>query len=134
MGSVSNEDIEGVGLALSINEANEVIEDIMNTPKPQSNSNEEKGRIPRLGIVGEEAVYDLNNKDIKGIYVRDVIKGSGAAEAGLKPTDIIVEVDSVKVAKIKELEEAISRHAANDTLNCKILRGGQIVKLLIKLL
>jgi len=131
--SAYNGNIEGVGFALSINEVDQVIKRIRKAPNTPSSNNVEKGKVVRIGIEGEEVVCDLN-KNIKGIYVKAVTKGSGAAVAGLKPTDIIVEVDNVKVAKIKELDEAISRHTSSDALVCKVLRNGQMMNFTIKLL
>jgi len=125
-------DIEGVGFALSINEANEVIKHIMKTSKTQDNSLGQKGKIPRIGIVAEEAC--ALNEDVRGIYVWEVTIGGAAATAGIKPTDIIMEVDNVKVTKIKELDEAISLHPAKDVVTCTVFRNGKKMSFTINLL
>ena len=134
IGSVNFENIEGIGFARTINEVDQVIKQIMKSTKAKPNLDESRRVNPKIiGIVAEEAVPELN-EGVRGVYVREVIKGSGAAAAGLKPTDIIVEVDNVKVTKVKELDEVVNHHVTNVDLNCKVWRNGKIVYLIINLI
>ena len=52
---------------------------------------------------------------------------SPAAEAGLQPGDIIVEVDRRPVADVKALQHTIAQHTVDDTLLLLVDRGGTTV-------
>lgn len=127
--STNYKSAEGVGSAISINDVSEVITRIMDVGKDKNNKSGEKGKIPKMGIVAEEVAYGK----IMGIYVCDVDKEEGASAPGLKPADIITEVDNVKVTKIKELGEALSHHQANNTIVCKVYRDGKTIEVTVNL-
>jgi len=80
-----------------------------------------KGEDLRPGLAG------LNLK-VRSLYTgKAVIAGcrpkSPAAEAGLKPGDVIVEVDGRKIARAAEVKEQIARRYAGDTLKFVLRRG-----------
>ncbi|WP_027625386.1 S1C family serine protease [Clostridium lundense] len=104
---------EGMGFAISINEAKGIIDSIMNYGKVKR---------PGLGVKGQS----VSSKDgsIKGFYVNEVILGSGAASAGIKPTDIIIEVDKTKINSFEDLAEVLDKHKIGDSVSCKVWRNG----------
>jgi serine protease Do len=66
----------------------------------------------RLGLVVGPVTPDVARelslpRDLKGVVVRDVRDGSPAAEAGLRPADVIVEVNRRPVASVEELRRAL---------------------------
>lgn len=121
--------IEGLGFAISINDANEVIKAIMNTvipakDRPKENTDDK----PIMGIKAVDAVTSQSN-GIKGAYVKEIIIGSVAAIAGIHPTDIIVQVDEILITSLKDLDNAIKLHKAKDTIKYKIFRNGDYIEI-----
>jgi Do/DeqQ family serine protease len=55
----------------------------------------------------------LKDRDAKGVVIRDVNPEGRAADAGLRPGDVIEEVNRTPVASVDELREAI-RNAGDD--------------------
>lgn len=74
-------------------------------------------RMPALGVVIEEGD--------KGPVVHDVMPRSGAAKAGLKPDDVITQLDGKPVESRQGLIQAIRGHRPGDTVRLQVLRGGQ---------
>jgi serine protease Do len=118
----ASENAEGMGFAITINEAKTIISSLMKT-----------GTVirPYLGILGQDAVSETNN--VQGVYVNEIVAGSGAAAAGIKPTDIIVELDGTKVQKFSDLAGIIDKHKIGDKVTCKILRKGKTVSVNVTL-
>jgi len=74
-------------------------------------------RMPALGVIIEEGD--------KGPVVREVLPRSGAAKAGLKPNDVITQLDGKQVKSRHGLIQAIRGHRPGDTVRLQLLRGGQ---------
>lgn len=117
------EDVEGIGFAISINEANGIIQEIM-----------KYGRVarPRLGIYGRSAILEDSN-GVKGVYVSEVIKDSGAEKAGVTPGDIIVELDGKSITQFEDITEIIEKHKIGDVVSGKIWRKGRNINIKITL-
>jgi serine protease Do len=120
----SNYNTEGMGFAISINEAGDIIKRIMSGGTPSANSTQGTSR-PGLGITGRNAVPEEAN-GVKGIYVVQVLPQSGSAAAGLKPSDIIVEVEKIKTETMEQLQEVLSKYNIGDTVSCKVWRNGKL--------
>jgi len=118
----ANENVEGMGFAISINEAKKIINSIM-----------KNGRVirPYLGIQLEN--YISEDKKIKGVLIKQVKDNTGAARAGIKVDDIMVEFDSVKLESKSELQDIMDRHKVGDIIPCKVIRNGKTVKFSVKL-
>lgn len=118
----SNENVEGMGFAISINEAKKIINSIM-----------KDGRVirPYLGIYPED--YVSQDKSVKGVLIKKVAEKTGADESGIKANDIIIEFDGMKLQSKNELQDIINRHKVGDSIPCKILRDGKIIRYNIKL-
>ncbi|MCL4741530.1 MAG: PDZ domain-containing protein [Phycisphaerales bacterium] len=61
----------------------------------------------------------------EGILIATVREGTPAAEAGLKPHDIIVLIDGQKPATQERLRELLRSRKPGDTLNLAIIQAGQ---------
>jgi serine protease Do len=112
-----SQNVEGMGFAISINEAKDIINSLMNYGKVSR---------PSLGIYGQYVIS--KEKNIEGVYVEEVISGSGAAAAGVRPTDIIVGLDKRKVTKFEDLSDILDKHKIGDVIECEIWRSGKIIK------
>lgn len=118
----SAENAEGMGFAISINEAKAIIDSLMSTGKVSR---------PYLGIYGATVI--AGNNSVEGVYVREVVAGSGAAAAGIKPTDIITELDGQKVTEFENISTILDKHKVGDVVSCKIQRGGKTITVNIAL-
>ena len=118
----ASENAEGMGFAISINEAKSIIQSLMST-----------GKVSRayLGIYGVSVVAGTNN--VLGVYVKEVVAGSGAEKSGMKPTDIITELDGTKVIKFEELSDILDKHKVGDSIACKVWRDGKTITMNITL-
>lgn len=114
IGSEAN--AEGMGFAIASNEAKSIIDSLMNYGKVKR---------PALGVTGQAVSY--KNGEVKGFYVSEVIEGSGASKAGIKPTDIITEVDKTKINSYEDLAGVLDNHKIGDTISIKIWRSGNTI-------
>ncbi|WP_024614188.1 S1C family serine protease [Clostridium sp. Ade.TY] len=84
-----------------------------------------------IGIRGVEV--NLDNEYKKGFYIKDVINKSNAQECGLKPTDIILTVNSTKILSYGDLIKILKENKDKGSAEFKILRNGEIEKINIDL-
>ncbi|MCX7904621.1 MAG: PDZ domain-containing protein, partial [Caloramator sp.] len=68
-----------------------------------------------------------------GVGVQEVVRGSGADRAGIRPGDIIVEFDGKKLTKFEDLQEAKEKRKVGDVVKAKIWRDGRYFDVRIKL-
>lgn len=64
-------------------------------------------------------------KFVPGIYVDSLAVGGAAAIAGIKPKDVITEIDGVSVDQSPELQEVIAKHHPGEKIHIVLLRDGQ---------
>ncbi|MCR5293111.1 MAG: trypsin-like peptidase domain-containing protein [Eubacterium sp.] len=105
--------VEGMGFAIPINKAMELINDIINGK-----------RSLYIGITGVDitsdysAVYGLP----EGIYIKNIEGGSPAEKDGLMAGDIISYVDNEDVTTMEELSRLIKSHEAGDEITLGVYR------------
>ena len=81
-----------------------------------------KAKTPFIGIeMGQ------NSSDVKGVFVKSVIAGKPAEQAGIKQGDIITEFDKVKIETPYQFLAQIIRHNVGDSITLKISRDGKII-------
>ena len=107
---------EGTGFAISTNEAKAIINDLITYGKVIR---------PAIGIYGSTAI-SVGNGGIEGVYVQEVVRGSGAAVAGIMPTDIITEIAGKRVKNMEELSNVLEKYKVGGYLSCKIRRDGKV--------
>ena len=115
----------GLGLAVPINEATrKIISSLMSD-----------GRVRRayIGIVGGSRplppkVASRVQREL-GIEVVEVVDGSPAARAGLKPEDLIVAVDGRPVSDVGDLQRLMVAERIGAGLELDLVREGRPLKL-----
>ena len=111
---------QGIGFAIPIDLANNVIEQL------RSNGEVTRGW---LGITIQDLNGDLaeyyNLKDQSGVLVADVVPGDPADKAGIKPDDIIIDVNGKKVTTGHELTAMTARLSVGDKATLTVLRDGK---------
>lgn len=127
---IAQASVEGIGLAIPINSAIPIIEDL-----------ETKGEVerPALGV----SILDLQNVPApirqnelnlpaeleKGVVVESVAKGSGAEAAGLQQSDVIVGMGGDDITSVLELRQYLYTKAeVGDTLDIKFYRGSELME------
>jgi len=82
-----------------------------------------------VGVDVQELTADLARqvgaKPGDGVLVAGVQDGSPAADAGIKPLDVITEADGRRVSCLFDLRLTVLKHKAGDELRLKLRRGGR---------
>jgi S1-C subfamily serine protease len=117
----------GLGLAVPINDATRSIVGALM----------QSGRVRRayVGITGGtrplpprvHAALDRRS----GAEIVDVMPGSPAAAAGLRPEDVLVAVDGAPVLGMDDLQRLMDGSAIGRTLNAQVVRDGELIELRI---
>jgi serine protease Do len=119
----------GVGFSISINRVNKTLEELKSKGKIERNYNV-GFRIQ--GIDDQIAKYlGLKNRD--GVVVTQVQKGSSSDDAGLKPEDVIISVNGIKIRNEQDLITEVNDLRVGDLLKMKIVRGGSDKEIEMKL-
>ena len=110
----------GLGLAVPVNTVTrEIVAALMRD-----------GRVARayLGIAGgprplpPRVARELGVRD--GIEIVEVVEGSPASAAGLRPGDIVVAIDGEHVARPKDLQRRMLADAIGTPIRIQLVRGG----------
>jgi putative serine protease PepD len=104
----------GVGFAIPIDEASSVAEEIIRTGRATH---------PAIGVAA--LTVSSEAADRAGARVQQLTPGGAAAQAGLQPGDLIVEVDGEPVASVDELILAVRQNEVGDTVTVTYVRQGQ---------
>lgn len=124
---------EGMGFAIPINEAKNILAQL-----------EKSGSIdrPKLGIayqplsnIPEETLQQMNlpNDVRQGLYVAEVNKGSSAANAGIKPEDIIYSVNGEIINSPSVLTSILYSSKKGDQLKLGVYRDGKKQEIIVTL-
>ena len=128
--SYSGASIEGIGMAIPINVAKPLIQDVLdgkgnvqNEPANQSITSNGK---PRIGVT----VTNMNTSHYavaqgllpNGAYVSDVEEGAPAANAGIQIGDIVVEIDGNIISNTTDMTSYLQKKQAGDVVQMKVYR------------
>jgi serine protease Do len=91
---------------------------------------------PKLGMTVEDLTPELAKNfelsDTKGVVVVQVEEGTSAAEAGLRPGDMILEIDQSPVKDVKEFNHKLESYKKGDTILILAKRRGATIFLTLK--
>jgi S1-C subfamily serine protease len=110
----------GLGLAVPINDATrKIVAQLMG-----------EGRVRRafIGIVGGARPLPPRFASQNGgtaVEVVEVVEGSPAAQAGLRPEDLIVEVDGRSMSDVGELQRLMVAESIGRRLEARVIRGAR---------
>lgn len=119
----SEASIESIGFAIPIDSVRNNINSII-----------EKGYAenPYIGVYAE-TVTDSNGYNADGgIGISDIVPGSPAERAGIKPGDVIVKINSSDVTDVSDLKKYINDVGVGGELELTIHRNGQIVEITVE--
>lgn len=66
---------------------------------------------------------DVKKEDLGGVYVSNVVDGSGAKEAGIEVGDVITHINNAPIHSFPELQEQLSKYGPGDKVNVNLVRG-----------
>jgi serine protease Do len=99
----------------------------------------EKGRVDRgyLGVllapITQDMAEELKLESKRGALVTAVEKDGPAAQAGLKPGDVIVRVDDKPINDGAQLTRAVGQRQPGSTLKLEVVREGKKLDMQVKL-
>ena len=130
-------DYEGLGLAIPINGAMELVNSYLDTGSTEGITSSLSKVRPTIGIQAAsvkkgDPITDDFNAPADCILVASVTVG-GAAYGVLEAGDLILSVDGVTVTRMEDLKEILYSHKLGDTLQFKVNRFGEILTLTVKL-
>ena len=99
--------------------------DLSSTEKIISYTNEIKDI---LGVIEGEFIEVNNIEGRGGLYITRVNESRNSYKAGLRPTDIIIEIDGQKFNDITEVLNMVKNKENGDTVTCKVMRSGDIIE------
>jgi S1-C subfamily serine protease len=119
----------GIGFAIPVDTVNRIVPELIRS-----------GRVTRPGIgiqIAEDQIAE--RLGVTGVLVVDVIPGSTAAKAGIRPTrregsgrvqlgDIITAIDGKKVESSNDLFLSLERYKVGDVVTISILRDGKPIE------
>lgn len=116
---------QGIGFAIPTSTISAVLDNLKN------NVEIPKEPAPYIGValgdVQKDWVADLKLPNTDGAIVSDVERRSPAFTAGIRPYDVIVEVNGTKVKTAAEAVSAIQKLKVSDKATIGVMRDGQQV-------
>ena len=109
----------GYGFAVPSNIVSKVVEDLL-----------KYGSVQRgyLGVMINNIDGDFAREkglDVtEGAYIDSVLTGSAAAKAGIKPGDVVTQLDGKEIKQASELQELVARHRPGDNISVTVDRKG----------
>lgn len=107
----SDTKVEGMGFAIPMATVKPIVEDLITNGKTTISGK------PYLGIYGQdvsEEVYQFNMP--KGVYVTQIVEGSGADTAGIMVGSIITKIDDTEIDSMDSLKSCINGYKVGDTV------------------
>ncbi len=74
--------------------------------------------------VTSEDAKEQELKDIRGVFITNIVQSSAAQDAGLQPDDIITSFNGVSVRTSSELQEQVGKFSPGDKASVTYLRKG----------
>jgi len=126
---------QGLGFAIPIKTAQRIAEQLI-----------AKGKVdhPFLGIrmagltpelkerINSSPDVDFQVKNDEGVLIFEVIPKSPAATAGLRPGDIIREIDGRTISKASQVQQMVDATSLGDSLKLEITRNGEEKSIAVK--
>jgi serine protease Do len=114
-------DAEGIGLAISIDSAKPIIDELISN-----------GEVDR-GVLGIEiaeqgssfAFFQCGRDTFDGVLVARVRQGTPANQAGLQPCDLITRINGTDITTTGDLFRALTEHRAGETVDLEYERDGR---------
>ena len=116
---INSSAVEGMGFAIPISDASDVIQNLMNKETRSKVSDEERGYLGIKGYdVSEEGAQMYNMPT--GVYVKEVMSGGGAEKAGLTKGSIITGFEGSFISGMSSLQEQLQYYKAGEEVTLTV--------------
>ena len=116
---INSSAVEGMGFAIPISDASDVIQNLMNKETRSKVSDEERGYLGIKGYdVSEEGAQMYNMPT--GVYVKKVMSGGGAEKAGLTKGSIITGFEGSSISGKSSLQEQLQYYKAGEEVTLTV--------------
>ncbi len=117
----SGENVEGIGFAIPISSAKQIIDELISSGEVTSR--------PTLGVslynVSDERTAAQLGVDGTGVYIVQIVEGGAADQAGLASGDRIISVDGEEISDASEVRSALNKHKVGETIQIRIERNSK---------
>ena len=126
----SGSSIEGIGMAIPVNVAKPLIEDVINgkgnvKSAPSTEGITSSGK-PRMGVsvsnTNPNHYFFVQGLLPTGVYISEVEEGSPAEKAGIQVADIVVEIDGEIMANTSKMTSYLQSRQPGDVGKVKLYR------------
>ena len=114
---------QNIGLAIAISPSKCIVNQIVTQGREA---------CPFLGVAMQNAsqIAVAQRLPVKeGAYVSEIVPNSGAASAGIRVGDVIVEIDGRKIAGLGDVQKAIRSKKPGDEIRVAVARGNERISL-----
>ena len=116
---INSSAVEGMGFAIPISDASDVIQNLMNKETRSKVSDEERGYLGIKGYdVSEEGAQMYNMPT--GVYVKEVMSGGGSEKAGLTKGSIITGFEGRSISGMSSLQEQLQYYKAGEEVTLTV--------------
>ena len=116
---INSSAVEGMGFAIPISDASDVIQNLMNKETRSKVSDEERGDLGIKGYdVSEEGAQMYNMPT--GVYVKEVMSGGGSEKAGLTKGSIITGFEGSSISGMSSLQEQLQYYKAGEEVTLTV--------------
>lgn len=116
---INSSAVEGMGFAIPISDASDVIQNLMNKETRSKVSDEERGYLGIKGYdVSEEGAQMYNMPT--GVYVKEDMSGGGAEKAGLTKGSIITGFEGSSISGMSSLQEQLQYYKAGEEVTLTV--------------
>ena len=116
---INSDEVEGMGFAIPISDASDVIQNLMNKETRSKVSDEERGYLGIKGYdVSEEGAQMYNMPT--GVYVKEVMSGGGSEKAGLTKGSIITGFEGSSISGMSSLQEQLQYYKAGEEVTLTV--------------
>jgi serine protease Do len=116
-------DAQGIGFAIPIDVAQRVVQELMRY-----------GRVnrPWTGLSAQTITREIANylgmSEVSGAIVDQVVPDSPAESAGLRPGDVILQIQGKKIQSADDVRAILKRLRIGERLPITVVRGDQVLK------
>ncbi len=112
---LSNGLIEGMGYAIPISDARNIIDSLMNQSTKTKAGENERGYLGISGVDVTQAISEQYNMP-RGVYIAKVGSGLAADNAGIKEKSILISFDGQSVQTMEQLQSLMDYYKIGDTV------------------
>lgn len=122
---VATNTVEGMGYAIPISDASEVIQELMNR---ETRTKVPEGEQGYLGIEGTDVSEEISQmyNIPTGVYISEIVKNGGADKAGLTKNSVITGLNGITIDSMSTLKEQLQYYRAGETVEITVqIPGGK---------